>query len=112
MAVQVSLDTSANPPVTVNPRVHNVDNGNQTVKWERANNQTFTFASLSGLPNPPFGTPPTVSDSEITISDDNTSAAAYGYTIVVNYNGQQYSTLPSQPNPRDQNNNGPVINNK
>jgi len=111
MAVQVSLDTSANPPVTVNPRVHDVNNGNQTIKWERASNQTFTFTSLTGLPNPPFGTP-SVSDSEITVTDNNTSAAAYGYTIVVTYNGQQYSTSPSRPNPREQGNNGPVINNK
>lgn len=111
MAVQVSLDTTANPPVTVNPRVHDVNRGNQTIKWERANNQTFSFSSLSGLPNPPFGTP-SISDSEISISDDNTGAAAYGYTIVVSYNGNQYSTAPSQPNPRDQSNSGPVINNK
>lgn len=111
MAVQVSLDTSADPPVTVNPRVHDVNRGNQMVTWERASNQTFTFSSLSGLPNPPFGTP-SVSDSEITVTDDNRSAAAYGYTIVVTYNGQQYSTAPSRPNPREQGNGGPVVNNK
>jgi len=111
MAVQVSLDTSANPPVTVNPRVNNVNGGNQTINWERASNQTFTFTSLTGLPNPPFGTP-SVSDSEITVTDNNRSAAAYGYTIVVTYNNQQYSTVPSRPNPREQGNGGPVINNK
>lgn len=111
MAVQVSLDTSANPPVTVSPRVHDVNSGNQTINWERASNQTFTFTSLTGLPNPPFGTP-SVSDSEITVTDNNRSAAAYGYTIVVTYNGQQYSTAPSRPNPREQGNNGPIINNK
>src|SRR5690348_8981212 len=111
MAVQVSLDTTANPPVTVNPRVHDVNRGNQTVTWERASNQTFTFSSLSGLPNPPFGTP-SVSDSEITVSDNNTGPVAYGYTIVVTYNNQQYSTAPSRPNPREQGNGGPVVNNK
>jgi len=111
MAVQVSLDTSVNPPVIVSPRVHDVNSGNQTIKWERANNQTFTFTSLSGLPNPPFSNL-SVSDSEITITDNNRSAAAYGYTIVVTYGGQQYSTAPSRPNPREQSNGGPVINNK
>ena len=111
MAVQVSLDTTKSPPVTVNPRVHNVNNGNQTIKWERASNQTFTFTSLSGLPNPPFGTP-NVSASEITITDNNTSPAAYGYTIVVTLNGVQYSTASSQPDPTAQSNNGPVINNR
>jgi len=111
MAIQVSLDISANPPVTVQPRVHDVNNGNQTIKWERASNQTFTFTSLSGLPNPPFGTP-SVNDSEITITDNNTSAVAYGYTIVVTLNGVQYSTASSRPNPTAQSNSGPVINNK
>jgi len=111
MAIQVSLDTSANPPVTVQPRVHDVNNGNQTIKWERASNQTFTFTSLSGLPNPPFGTP-SVSSSEITVTDNNTSAVAYGYNIVVTLNGVQYSTAPSRPNPTAQSNNGPIINNK
>lgn len=111
MAVQVSLDTTADPPVTVNPRVHDVNSGNQTIKWERASNQTFTFTSLTGLPNPPFGTP-SVSASEITVTDNNTSAAAYGYNITVTLNNVSYSTAPSRPNPRDQTNNGPVINNK
>jgi hypothetical protein len=112
MAVQVSLDTSADPPVTVNPQVHNVNQGNQTVKWERANNETFTFASLSGLSNPPFDSPG-VSDSEISITDNNTGTDAYyAYTIVVNYNGQQYSTAPSQPRLTDQNAGGPFIHNK
>lgn len=111
MAVQVSLDTTQNPPVTVNPRVHNVNNGNQTIKWERGSNQTFAFTSLTGLPNPPFGTP-SISASEITITDNNTTAAAYGYTIVVTLNGVQYSTSPSEQRPTEQANNGPVINNR
>lgn len=111
MAVQVSLNTSANPPVSVNPQVHDVNQGNQTVKWERANNQTFTFASVSGLPNPPFSNL-SVSDSEVTISDDNPGVDAYYlYTIVVNYNGQQYSSAPSRPNPTAQNS-GPSVHNK
>jgi len=111
MAVQVSLDTSANPPVTVHPRVHDVNSGNQTIKWERASNQTFTFTSLTGLPDPPFGTP-SVSDSEISVTDNNRSAAAYGYTVVVTYNNQQYSTGSSQPRVTAQGNGGPVIINK
>lgn len=111
MAVQVSLDTTADPPVTVNPRVHDVNNGNQTIKWERASNQTFTFTSLTGLPNPPFDTP-SVSASEITVTDNNTGAAAYGYNITVTLNNVSYGTAPTRPNPREQNNNGPIINNK
>lgn len=112
MAVQVSLNTSANPPVTVNPQVHDVNQGNQTVKWERANNQTFTFASLSGLPSPPFGASPTISDSEMSITDNNPGTDTYyAYTITVNYNGQQYSSSPSQPRITDQNS-GPTVHNK
>lgn len=111
MAIQVSLDTTASPPVTVNPRIHDVNNGNETIRWERGSNETFTFTSLTGLPDPPFG-PPTVTDDEITVTDDNTSAAAYGYTVVVTLNGEQYSTAPTRPNPALQSNSGPVINNK
>lgn len=113
MAVQVSLNTNGNPPVTVQPQLHEVNNGNQTVKWERASNQTFTFASLTGLPTPPFGTP-SVSDSEITITDNNQNNGPevyYPYTIVVNYNGQQYSSAPSRPNPTAQST-GPTIGNR
>ncbi len=111
MAVQVSLNTNANPPVTVNPQIHDVNPGNGTIKWERANNQTFTFASLSWLPNPPFGTP-SVSDSEITVTDNNPGVNTYyPYVIVVNYNGQPYSSAPSRPNPTAQNS-GPSIHNK
>jgi hypothetical protein len=111
MAVQVSLVISANPPVTVNPRVHNVNSGNQTIKWERGSGETFAFYSLGGLPTPPFGTP-NVTDSEITITDNNTTPAAYAYTIVVTLNGTQYSTQPTGPNPTLQSNNGPIINNR
>jgi len=111
MAVQVSLDTTANPPVTVSPRIHDVNRCNHTIKWERASNQTFTFTTLNGLPNPPFGTA-SISDTEITIPDDNKGAVAYGYTIVVTLNSVQYSTASSRPNPTAQSNNGPVVNNK
>lgn len=111
MAVQVSLDTSANPPVTVNPQIHNVNNGNQTIKWERANNQTFTFTSLSSLPNPPFGQP-SISDSEITITDNNQNNGPdqyYPYTIVVTQNGVQYSSAAGGITAQST---GPTIKNK
>lgn len=94
MAVQVSLNASANPPVTVNPQIHEVNNGNQTIKWERANNQTFTFVSLSGLPNPPFSNL-SVSASEVSVTDNNQNNGPdqyYAYTIVVSQNGTNYST--------------------
>jgi len=97
MAIQVSLNTSANPPVTVQPPIHDVNNGNQTIKWERASNQTFTFTSLSGLPNPPFSSP-SVSATEISVVDNNQNngpAVYYPYTIVVTQNGVQYSSSPA-----------------
>ncbi|MHB8448498.1 MAG: hypothetical protein ACYC7G_06440 [Rudaea sp.] len=94
MPVQVSLNTNANPPVTVQPQIHDVNRGNQTIKWERASNQTFTFTSLSGLPNPPFSNL-SVSGSEISVVDNNQNNGPdvyYPYTIVVTLNGVQYSS--------------------
>jgi len=97
MAIQVTLTPGANPPVTVQPPIHDVNNGNQTIKWERASNQTFTFTSLSGLPNPPFSSP-SVSATEISVVDNNQNngpAVYYPYTIVVTQNGVQYSSSPA-----------------
>lgn len=111
MAVEVSLNTSANPPVIVNPQIHNVNQGNQTIKWKPANNQTFTFSSLSIDGNPScFGTP-SVSDSEISVTDNNTGTDTYyAYTVIVTYNNKQYSSAPSKPNPTAQSS-GPTIHN-
>lgn len=111
MAVEVSLNTSANPPVTVNPQIHSVNQGNQTIKWKPASNQNFTFTSLSIDGNPScFGTP-SVSASEITVTDNNTGTDTYyAYTVVVTSNGVSYSSAPSRPNPTAQSS-GPNIHN-
>lgn len=111
MAVEVSLNTSANPPVTVNPQIHHVNQGNQTIEWKPANNQSFTFFSLSIDGNPScFGTP-NVSNGEITVTDDNPGTDTYyPYTIVVTSSGVPYSSAPSRPNPTAQNS-GPNIHN-
>jgi hypothetical protein len=112
MAVEVSLNTSASPPVTVNPQIHDVNQGNQTIKWKPASHQSFAFSSLSIDGNPScFGTPD-VSVSEITVTDNNPGADAYyAYTIKVTSNGVTYSSALSRPNPTAQSS-GPTIHNK
>lgn len=89
--IHVSLDTNANPPVTCSPKNQNINRGNDSINWKPAAQQSFTFSSLTGLPNPPFTTP-VISDDEITVSDNNTGAGDYPYTLTVMSNGVPYST--------------------
>jgi len=93
--IQVSLDTNASPPVTCNPKTASINQGNQTINWTQAQNQSFAFTSLTFANNPTcFGTP-NVTSSGISVTDDNTSAGDYPYTLVVTLNGVQYSTASS-----------------
>lgn len=94
--IHVSLDTTANPPVTCNPKHQPMNSGNDAINWKPAANQSFTFSSLSGLPNPPF-TAPIVTDSEITVTDNNQAGGEYPYTLTVMLNGLSYSTAASSP---------------
>jgi hypothetical protein len=92
--IHVSLDTNADPPVTCSPKHQSMNRGNDSINWKPAANQSFTFSSLTGLPNPPFSTP-SISDSEITVTDDNLDADDYPYTLTVTLNGLSYTTTSS-----------------
>jgi hypothetical protein len=96
MAIEVKLNTAANPPVTVQPQIHSVNRGNETITWVPFAQQNFTFVSLTGLPNPPFSNL-SVTDAKITITDDNQNTGApvdYLYTVVVCSGGVEYSSAP------------------
>lgn len=111
MEIQVKLDTSANPPVTLVPTHQSVNNGNQSLIWVPFAQENFTFVSLTGLPNPPF-TNLTVTDSQITVTDNNQNngpEVVYPYTIVVSSNGTQYSSAKAGPAAGS---GDPTINNK
>jgi hypothetical protein len=96
MTIKVSLDTSANPPVTVDPDCHNVNQGNETIIWVRAANQVdFDFSSLT-IPDPPFGVP-SIADSEISVTDQNDTPETYSYTISVTYGGNTYTSTKIGP---------------
>jgi hypothetical protein len=98
MTIKVYLNTAATPPVTVDPTCHHVNHGNETIVWVPGAQQNFTFSSLQ-IPVPPpvppatspFGTP-TVSPSEITVTDNNGATGEYEYIISVSYNGTIYSS--------------------
>src|SRR5215469_969599 len=94
--VKVSLNTDASPPVTLDPNNCPVNRGNDTIQWvedPQSPFKGFTFSSLTGLPNPPFGTPTkNQNQTEISLGDNNTATAEYPYTIVVSYNNTQYSS--------------------
>jgi hypothetical protein len=93
--IQVKLDTSANPPVTMVPNQPSVNRGNNTIEWTPFAQESFTFVSLTGLSaNPPFSGL-TVTSSKITIQDDNSATGDYPYSIMVLYNGMEYSSESS-----------------
>ncbi|MGH8122714.1 MAG: hypothetical protein ACREPT_08055 [Rudaea sp.] len=89
--IQVKLDTSANPPVTTIPHQQSVNNGNHQIEWTPFAQQTFTFVSIGPFPDPPFSNYNN-SGSQVTVQDANTTAGEYAYTIVVSYQGKNYST--------------------
>jgi len=96
--IQVKLDTSVNPPqVLLVPNQATVNRGNDTIEWTPFAQQTFTFAALAGLPNPPFSGL-NITPSKITIQDNNVSGGSYQYVVTVNYNGQLYSSGTSSAN--------------
>jgi len=111
MAIEVKLNTANNPPVTVQPQIHSVNQGNHTISWVPFAQENFTFVSLTGLPNPPFSNL-TVTDTQITVSDDNQntgSAVEYAYVVVVCSDGVEYSSATQNPREGD---GDPTIKNK
>ncbi len=114
MTIEVYLDPTKTPPVTVVPQTKDKDKGKGTIAWKPGKQQDFTFISLTFANNPPsFGAPDIKSNGkEVTVEDDNSGGGAVGdfpYTIVVSYNGKQYSSvgvrLGADPS-------GPIIRNK
>lgn len=85
--------------VTCEPPGFSANRGNQQIKWKPGGSQGFSFTSLTGLSDDPPFSNLNVSGNEITIDDDDTSAAEYPYTIWVtsDANGQPYSTIPVDP---------------
>jgi hypothetical protein len=91
--VTVSLDTSADPPVTVSTQNLIIDStGDQIINWVPGGSTTFTFTSLeiTTIPNPITVT--SVADSLVVATDDNEAPGTYTYRIVVTSNNLQYST--------------------
>lgn len=112
--VKVSLDPNANPPVTVDQQTLEVSSGLQTIIWEPASGQTFTFPSnaLTGLPDPPFSQAQ-INGNGVSVSDNNGAnyQNLYAYTLTVTSNGQNYSTA-RRPDPTQQSAQGPFIRNR
>ncbi len=90
--LQVKLDTSATPPVTVFPAPPtNINRGNQTITWRRFANQTFTFKTLRFITDPnPFAV--SVTDTEVTATENNVATGDYPYVIVVTTANGDYSS--------------------
>lgn len=96
MAIQVSLNTSGNPAVTVNPVVQNVNSGNQTITWSVAQNQNFTFVGVAFLSGQSQFTNLTISQNgtQMTVQENNNSSGTnYPYVIMVQQNGVDYCSI-------------------
>ena len=94
-SIKVSLNTSVTPALTVDPVKHEVNARNDTIKWKESPTSPtkgFTFTSLTFSGNPTCFEDLDVGATEISVDDDNTGPNEYPYTIVVSYNGQQYSS--------------------
>lgn len=100
MTVKVSLNTDANPAVTVNPQTTHVNNGNATVVWVPADTQpAFTFVGVTISPaghfDAPVITPP---DGPVQMSVTEIppyeSGLSFEYQITVAYEGKTYQSGP------------------
>lgn len=90
--LHVRLDPSATPPVTILEDSQEVGKHRYELRWVPAPGQSnWVFADikqpdkLTPLPNPPFSTP-SISDSRITVLDDNKHEDDHGtfrYSICV-----------------------------
>jgi hypothetical protein len=112
MSITVTLDTSANPPVTCNPDVTVKERGDDTITWKPASGSTFTFCGLE-IQGECF-TNLNLSDDKITIKDHNhtsTSSGDWAYTVYVRsadgttFYSSQSDGLPGGPS-------DPMIQNK
>ena len=113
MAIEVSLDITADPPVTCNPSTKDKPAAASAIDWRRATGQTFTFSDVD------FGSGVTcfankqVHAHSITVEDNNANGVAagdYPYTITVELNGTIYSSQKSS-NPTDDGS-SPIIRNQ
>lgn len=99
MSIKVSLDTNADPPVTVNPTVENVNNGNQTITWVPAQGQqAFTFVGVAFLTGQDQFANLATSTNPVQMSvteNNNNSGANCPYVIMVNLDGIDYCSVLS-----------------
>lgn len=101
--LHVSLNPAATPPVTIAEDSQGVGQHRYELCWVPAPGQSnWVFADIkqpdkvTPLPNPPFSTP-TISDSQITVADDNKHDDDHGtfrYSIAVKVGPTTYWSDP------------------
>lgn len=96
MSIKVSLNTTADPAVTVNPTTENINEGNQTIDWVPASQQPdFTFVGVAFLGENPFNAP-VIGPGQMSVTEfNNNSGSDYPYVIMVNLDGIDYCSVPS-----------------
>jgi hypothetical protein len=101
--LQVKLDTTATPPVTVLESSKRVGTHDVELNWVPAAGESgWVFSAITqpdqvtALPNPPFSAP-TITDSQITVIDDNRHGeepGTYAYSICVKVGTTPYWSDP------------------
>jgi hypothetical protein len=101
--LQVKLDTAATPPVTVVQDTMPVGKHRYELNWVPATGESgWVFTAITqtdqvtALPDPPFSSP-TITNSQITVTDDNKDPdehGTYSYSICVTANGTAYWSDP------------------
>jgi hypothetical protein len=98
----VSYKAGETPPVVVSPStIHIHKNKERTLEWVREAGATWTFSAIEQangdpLPDPPFSGLQ-VTDAQMSVTDDNTSAAdrgSWSYKVGIVVNG---TTIWSDP---------------
>jgi hypothetical protein len=95
LSVLVSLGPVNNPVLTLKPEELDVPPGTSVITWSidpESPIQNFTFTSLGFIPPaPPCFVNQHLNGTQISIQDNNTVTASYGYILGATYNGRIYT---------------------
>lgn len=95
--LEVSLDTTLNPPVVISNR--NLKASGRKIRWKRKKGQTFTFERLGELDQAYFNNQ-SINMERTRIRCDNRAPDSgdsdkYEYVITVEWNGNEYTSTKS-----------------
>ncbi len=98
VVLEVSLDTTLNPPVVISDRKLNAVG--RKIQWKRKKGETFEFDRLNELDQAYFYRQSIdVDRKKITCNNRAPAGPEYPYVIVVTQGGVKYDSTKTGPNP-------------